>query len=394
MVKKNYWASGIRLRRFRVSSLILRAFLISNFIFQFSSFCYADANPIWGQSNVLRRLAVQSGGGMPTVSGNNTSTDVAVWSDRANVTNGTVDMTAAGDGTYEYNIRLAQGSTYNFLLFTRTNATPPAGMNANADYYDTVASDTNSIIITSATPSNPTEPGTEIARFKPVGKGFDARRVLTVPRSLAAGSTLWVLCNFASTPTAPINFQAQPSSATAVDLSWGKPYGNWGTGGDSFAAADVIAGGIYRIRHSTGAASGPYEDLVTLPGTTFTYTNAGLTSGQTYYYIIMSSDAYRGSFGSKNIENSYSAFSSTNTAAYGSPQGTRRVRFKVENIDWEKAEGKFQSVVWMTPWDEDGKNYPFKEPGRIVRVYVPPPDAVEEKKQKAESKEQKKENGE
>ncbi len=342
---------------------------------------YSGAHPDWGAANVQRKVAIQSGGAMTA---GLTSTDLPVWSNasQSNVTNGAVNMTAAGDGTYEYNIRLPRGATYNFLLFTRTNSSPPSGMNADSDYYDTVNASTSNVMITSGAPSAPSEPPTQVARFKQVGPTFDARRLLTVPRSMSAGSTLYVYCNFAGTPTAPVSFQATPISSYSILMSWGKPYGVWGSGGDSFAAADVIVGGVYLIRHSTGSANGPYSDLVTVPGSTFSYTRTGLTAGVTYYYIIRSSDAYQGRYGSKDIENSYSGFSSTAEAA---PMQTRPVRFKVDNIDWEKVEGKFQQLVWMTPVDEDARSYPYKEQGRIVRVYVPREEEMESGKWKVES---------
>lgn len=341
---------------------------------------FAGANPNWGAANVQRKVAIQSGGGQTTAGGGgvvagNSSTEISVWSDvsRSNITNGAVNMTATGDGTYEYNVKLARGATYNFILFVRTGDTPPNGLNPNSDYFDTAHWSTNTYMPTSTSSTTynpPSEPLTSVCRFKQVGPTNDSRRVITVPRSLAASSTLYVFCNYASTPTPPINFQAQPSGATSVDLSWGKPFGVWGSGSDSFAAADVIAGGVYMIRHSTGSSTGPYEDLVTLPGSSFTYTRTGLTSGQTYYYIIRSSDAYQGKLGTADVPNHFSDFSAS--TANASPQASRRIRFKVENIDWEKVEGKFQNLVWMTPWDEEARDYPYKEPGRIVRVYLPP----------------------
>lgn len=326
---------------------------------------FAGANSNWGASNVQRKIAIQTGGAR--------SSDIAVWQDswRSNVTSGSVNMTAAGDGTYEYGIPLVRGATYNFIFYTRTNGSPPSGLNANSDYFDTVPNAPGTVMVTSGVPVQPVEPSTAIARLGGVGTGSDARRILTVPRSLPGGSTMWVYCNFASTPNAPTSFQAQAASTNSIQLFWGKPYGVWGSGGDSFAAADVIAAGTYEIKFSSSGASGPYDPLVTVPGSSFTYTHANLTPGQTYYYIIRSSDPYQGGYGSTNIENNFSGWGSYGSDVYAIPASPRKVRFKVEKIDWDQVEKKFDYLVWATPWEEDARNYQYKEPCRITRVYLP-----------------------
>lgn len=296
-------------------------------------------------------------------------TSVSAWKDswRSVVTNGPAAMTAVGDGTYEYTVGLVRGEVYNYLFFVDAGASPPPGLQAFNEYFDPVP--TSGPIPASTNGSTVTD--TTSVRYGQAGN-FDARRILTVPRSIAPGDTLWVFNNLGETPGAPTNFLAFPEGETAVRLQWGAPYGFWGTGGEAFKAADVIAGGFYRIYRST-TPSGLFALVGTVAGGVFTYLDSGLTSGETYYYIIRSVDAYLGG-GADSFPRRMSDSSTVDTSATASafrsfwmvearPEAGRLV---VVQGAREEAIARAGGLVWLSP--PGAPPWVAKVPGRMSWV--------------------------
>jgi len=309
----------------------------------------------WGQ--VQKSIAIQPG------------TNVGAWSEsgRSAATNsGNVDaMTAVGDGTYRYKAWLTPGSTYNFIFFARTSDSPPSGLTANTSYYDIIPdSGKGKGMITST--SSTTIAGANTSSF--ISISGDARRVVWIPSSLSETATYYVFSNFGSSPTLT-DVSATPSDQS-VYLTW-VPYGEWGSSDESMKAADVIAGGGYHIYRSSNTPIGSwtFEKILSTSGSHMSYTDTGLTNGTSYYYVVVSSDAYNGT---GFIDNMYSpaSVSSSTYQAWARPAKPIPVYFKVEKLDWDYIE-KHGFIVYLTPVGFDGRTYPNKIPAKITRVYLP-----------------------
>lgn len=315
----------------------------------------AHAGPRAPWSGVPKKIAIQSGLG------------VSAWDapERANITGGLVNMTAVGDGTYEYIVALQIGTTYNFALFAEPGSPPPSGLQAGTRYYDTVPGAGTFLTSTSST----AVAGPQVARFDGAGPQVDARRVLYVaPGAVSAGTTIYVFNNFASTPSAPAEVKAQPAGPTSVYVYWSAPYGAWGSGGENMKAADVIAGGLYILLVSTNAAGGPYTELARVDGSTFGYVHTGLAAGNTYYYVARSSDAYTGGSGQADIQNMVSPTSSSTGTATG--RAATPTYWKVEGIDLDYVE-RHGYLVWLTPDAEEPWRDRPRIPGRITWSFLP-----------------------
>ena len=313
---------------------------------------------LWGDSSRLKMyLAIQS------------SAAVSVWNtaDRANITNGLLEMSASGDGTYRATVPLIPSpDPYNFLFFARTSDNPPPGLIANTEYYDTVPSTGYFSVYSSSTGAAP--PSGVLGYFNPAGSNRDARRFLYLPTSLTPGTTLYVFANFASSPTAPTYIQAVAGNQKAT-LYWSAPYGApWiypppeltgnipNGGGENMKAVDVIAGGCYQIYFATYNPGdfNAYKSSVVVSGGTFNFTFSGLTNGVTYYYILCSSDTFRG-----QVANNYSNFSATVSVCPSNNFVLARIRVNRGSNSWWKSVRKsiaFQEGTTVSAWDAPGRS--------------------------------------
>ncbi|MDI6757411.1 MAG: hypothetical protein QME32_05255, partial [Endomicrobiia bacterium] len=343
-------------------------------------FSVGQSSAPWGDADKIKMyLAVH----------NSTDTDLSVWNtpERANVTNGKMEMTASGDGTYRAAVSLAVGNRYNFTFFAQTTNNPPSGLNGNTEYYDTVP-DTGTFIVSNSS-TGISAPGGVSAVFAPFGKTRDARRVLVLPSNLAGGSTIYVFANFGSTPTAPTYIQAVGGN-NKITLYWSAPYGSPWTypspektgnvplgGGESMKAADVVAGGVYHIFVTTynHGSFASYTASVTVSGGTMNYTFSGLQNGVTYYYLMRSSDTFGGLVG-----NNFSVLSATISAIPTSAAVPVSVRVNRGADGLWKAVRKtiaFQEGTSVPSWDADGKSN-VTPTGRAVNMAPPSDDAAEQ----------------
>lgn len=316
-------------------------------------------------------------------------TDVSSWLDRGDVFTSSA-MAAVGDGTYYIKANLFPGVIYNYIFFARTGGTAAAGLNPNTTYYDCPRSSGDDaaffVAIDSNNPAGTKQAGK--AWFANVA-GSDSRRVIQIPNApytTANSSGVWVYNNWSSTPVAALS--ALPSGGTSVDISIGA-YSTWGTN-EEYKAIDVYAGGkFYLYRASTIA--GNYTRIASSSavelGSGMVFTDRGLTTGTSYFYILIASDAYKGAMNAMGTGVSAGDSCLVRQLANGTtaPAGTPAtitddvsirpaaaipVYFKIEAPDWEyiAAHG---SVVYLTPSDVDGRFYPDKIQGVITRVYLP-----------------------
>ncbi|MEW6555835.1 MAG: alpha-amylase family glycosyl hydrolase [Elusimicrobiota bacterium] len=353
------------------------------------------ASSPWGDSSKIQlQLAIMS------------STQTSVWSsaDRANITNGKLDMTAdATNKTYRASVPLIKGQYYNFLFFAETTATPPDGLKANTVYYDCVwnAGTWNSYSVVPSTAkfitskSSTSITGNQYGWFGNAGKDNDARRILYVDTTLDNDATWYVFANFASTPTAPTYIQAIPGNQK-VTLVWSAPYGNawiWpppqntgnvpASGGESMKAADVVCGGVYQIYVCTDIAItndfSKYQATATVSGSSFTYTSPPLKNGVTYYYIIRASDTFKGIAGGID-GNCYSVFSATVSACPTNEYVVVKIRVnKGAEPIWRNVRKTiaFQEGQTVSAWDEVGRSN-LTSTGRAVNMTAPADDSTEQ----------------
>jgi len=339
--------------------LILAAVLFSGLLF--AKFGGSGASSAWGGNGVIKKISIQQG------------TSVSVWTDRGNIVQ-MAEMQPVGDGTYYIKIStdygMVPGATYNFLFFVVTPSTwAPSGLTPGTTYAEPVpnyGSDAGFVVCTDSTNVS----GTLLpnAGYYSSLNG-DARRILEIPYDV---NQLWVYCNFASTPQ--ITASALPAGKTSIELSW-TPVGSWGSG---FPAVDVIVGGKYYIYRSSGLNL-TYQLILSTAGSVTSYTDTGLTTGVTYYYVFVATDAYKGAVNPATKTPDANLVTRTNVDsatpndyydAWARPSAPIPVYFKIEKPNWEYIE-KHGYIVYLTPVGVDGRFYPFKVPGRIVRVYLP-----------------------
>ncbi|RLD17231.1 MAG: hypothetical protein DRI36_04425 [Caldiserica bacterium] len=270
--------------------------------------------PEW--DNLPKYISIQSG------------LDIACWVDRGNVAKYSSKMIHP----------LLPGCTYNYILFVEGGSNPSGAIKENQRYYDTVPSDNSKIPVSlSSTTYNPVENA-----FYSYAGNYDARRIIYIPENLTPNTTIYVYNNFSSTPTAPSDFAAYPLGKDKIALYWNAPYGFWGTSGEEFKAADVISTGSYHLLRSTYSPVEGFVKIAVLPGDTFSYIDSGLKEGNTYYYIIFSSDCYKGKWGNVEVPNQYSVYSST---ASDYPRQSINVYFKVKKKIGEGGRIKTY-IVW------------------------------------------------
>ncbi len=100
-------------------------------------------------------------------------------------------------------------------------------------------------------------------------KAYDA-----AGNSASSATVSVTVANDTTPPTAPANLTAS-ASRRKIALTWG-------------ASTDNVAVTGYQISRATSAA-GPFAQIATTTATT--YTNSGLASGATYYYVVQATDA-------------------------------------------------------------------------------------------------------
>jgi hypothetical protein len=279
-------------------------------------------------------------------------------------------MEPVGDGTFQVKCELIPGAAYNFVFFGVTSTNPPAGLSPNTIYYDAVPNKgSDYAFIMSTSPTYVENVG--IVGYTNING--DARRYIIIPSWLPSGTTLYVYSNWASTPSAPNNFKARPGDKK-VYLSWEHPYGYWGKF-EQAKAIDVIAGGVYHIFRSTDP-EGPYSLIVTLPGSTTSYTDTGLQNGRVYYYTIISSDCYRGKYNLAQGDVNLTTISPeeapppTPNLSWSTPNKPIPIRFYIKKIDWKKVMEK-RFLVYLTPeYEKDIFSTSKKVPARITKTYL------------------------
>lgn len=335
-------------------------FILFALFFAFGQQAFSDPGTQPAFGGIPKRISIQRG------------TAVSTWLDRGDIAKA-AEMSPVGDGTWEYFTSLTPGATYNFIFFAVPTGTVQ-GLTTGNTYYDTPPTDYNGTINFPTSTSSTTIVGNSTAWFGKAGSGDD-RRLLYVP---SGNSTYYVFCNFSHTPNPPSNIAANAGGPTRVTLSWNNPKDNW----NSTDLADVVAGGNYMIYRSTSTSGGPFTLLVTTPGYATSYEDLGLTLGVTYFYVMVSSDAYRGASVTGKVNQSgiddnfvmkFPDFSQDSArTAVGVPvifKVDRPAQFKIDAIDYAKIGDNAE--VYLTPWDEDGRRYPWKMKGRIVSCYLP-----------------------
>lgn len=351
-IRTNNSAFGVRrLMKFRVKKLLFYFFFFISI--GVPVFAGQYASDTWAQLN--KYIAVQAG------------TLQSVWENNADITNGLVTMTVKGDGTYGAVIGLETGKSYNFLFFAKTGSTAPPGLQPNYTYYDAVPTGGNiqsgttayQVSVYDSTQQAP-------VHYDHIGINWDARRVITVPSYLNPGDSFYVYGNFADKPGGVTNFSATAVDTDTVRLTWSYPYGYWGSGSENVKAADVIAGGTYAIYRNTTGSTTTYTKIASVPGDVFAYRDTGLTPDSTYYYVIVSKDAYTGQYDTTPFEQ---LVSDTITPDSATPKPPIKVFFSVQGLDWNYVRhNKF--IVYLTDKREKNKYFVRRTRAVITRIYM------------------------
>lgn len=329
-------------------------------------------------------------GSMPKFISLQQGTTAAAWDNVGNVFVSS-PMIAAGDGTWYIKANLFPGAEYNFVFRSTTGATPPTGLTANATYRDcprTSGDDTAFFVARDSAAVTATRiPGA--AQFKNVGPtGSDSRRFFVVPQdtgyTVSSPSGVWIYNNWSSSPV--VTLSAGTLSASSLGIKIGA-HSTWGTS-EEYKAIDVYCGGIWYLYRATDLG-GTYSLIASSTaanlGSLMTFTNEGLTTGTTYYYVAVASDAYRGAMNTLAADGCLTRLLADGTIdasgktpavagydTYGRPAAAIPVYFKVEAPDWDYIE-KNDYIVYLTPVGVDGRVWPWKMPGKVIRVYLPHP---------------------
>jgi hypothetical protein len=355
MVKRGAWCDARGVRRGgatgghpyeRFATAFGRLGVLFVFVLLASPAQAQTAADTWG--TVPKYIAIQPG------------TQVSVWKDanRSQITGGAVAMTPVGDGTYEYIVGLTRGQTYNYLFWANSDSTAKGGLRVWEEYFDIIPA--SGRIKASSDTVAKTVNDTTSAYYSSVN--FDARRVIAIPSTKAPGDTLYVFNNFGETPGLVSDFLAWNSGETQVLLTWGAPYGQWGSWGEQVKAADVLAGGTYQIYRSDTSESGPFALVATVQGHLTSHIDTGLTGGNTYYYAIRALDAYSGN----NPTDSFSRLrGETSTVDSAVTSASIRAFFIVQGGSWPVIERQAGTAWFSRPEDPPWGD---KLPVRVVRV--------------------------
>ncbi len=294
----------------------------------------------------------------------------SVWetTDRALISNGRQKMQRLGDGTCEYIIDLTPGATYNYILWAKTGQTPPPGLQADNYYIDCVPTGGNIACGTAPLKVlnwklSDTQTAQAYSHYGSVewyegsNRNFDARRILYVPSSLNEGDSMYVYNNFSDKPAPVGNFSATAINTTTVQLNWQVPFGSWGTGSESFKAADVIAGGGYKILRNTTGDTAVYTVIANLPGNVTSYTDKNLIQNTAYYYAITAYDAYYGGF-----SDSFAQLSDTTAQDSATPSSAVKVKLRVDGFNWDYVKENKQIVYFRLETE------PYYTPNKIQGV--------------------------
>lgn len=317
-------------------------------------------------------------------------TTASAWTDRGNICVSSA-MVACGDGTYYIKQNLFPGAVYNFIFFGVTGATPATGLTAYTSYYDCPRDSGDDAGFFVAVDSN-NATGTKragAAYFSGQING-ESRRWITVPQdtgySVSSTSGIWVYNNWSSTGVPSIS--ATPTGSTSINVVLGA-YSTWGTGNEAYKSIDIYGGGKWYLYRSTSLAGTEGYLLIASStsaqlGASMTYSDAtGLAAGNTYYYIAITSDAYKGALNAlaadaclarQLSDGTINPAGKTPTAVsydgYARPAAAIPVYFKVEAPNWDYI-NEHDNVVYLTPVGIDGRVWPYKIPGKICRVYLP-----------------------
>lgn len=291
-------------------------------------------------------------------------TSVSVWNtpERSQITGGAVAMTPVGDGTYEYVVGLTAGQTYNYLFWANPGGTAVGGLQAWNEYYDIVP--TSGLIRCSL---NGITYNDTSAYYGSVN--YDARRILAVGSNRNPGDTIWVFNNWGETPGTVAGLSGYGEGESTIRLTWTGVYGFWGTGGEAFKAADVLAGGRIQVWRSATPYSG-YTLRGTVEGRFTTFVDTNLAPGS-YYYYLRPFDAYNGS-GATDSFLTLSGSDSPAVAGYKQCTTALPVRsfFIVRDADWEVIERQ-GGLAFLS--HEDDPPWGAKIPVSMVRVELPAP---------------------
>lgn len=338
-----------------------------------------NANAPWGDAQqVFVGLAVQSGN------------SVSAWTDRGDETaNSVAWMTAVGDGTYQYQLNLVPNAVYNYLFFAKSVSTATAlytpsfaSGTINAEPVPSSGRDAGTFISTNSNGSMPLDQSVSVNGTLTYGTANgDGRRLLTMPDDLWGSATVYVYNNFASTPTGVGDYTVVGSSAGQaggiVKLNFAGCLGYWGTG---FKSMDCLGGGFQVYRGTDNNSGAQFTLKASLGGRATFYNDVDVSTSQWYYYILVTSDSYSNTASTqmafarlnRTVPTTGASWSSSDPSAdkRGKPANAVPVIFKVEKMN-EQYIKEHGNVVYMTPWGEDGRVYPNKVPGILMKVWVP-----------------------
>lgn len=130
-------------------------------------------------------------------------------------------------------------------------------------------------------------------------------------------------------PSAPTGLTATAVSSSQINLSWNPPSNNGGS--------PITGYKIYRGTTSGGEGATP---VATVSGSTLTYTDSGLTNGQTYYYTVKAVN----SVGTSAASNEASATPAAPATVPAAPTGLGAIALSSSQI----------SLSWSAPTDNGG----------------------------------------
>lgn len=311
----------------------------------FVSILFAIENALFHE--LPKNIAVQNG------------KEISAWDGRNSIelfgTTSAVSMVPAGDGSYEIRVDLFPGQDYNYIFFAYTTSSV-SGLKVNTTYYDAVPVNGSDGIVISLSSITISDISSSTKGY--ISIGGDARRYVVIP-DVASGTTFFIFNNFAGKPLPPKKIAARPGSRSVI-LRWSEPSTYWGgiSSGESFRPVDVITGGYIVFRSTDGVN---YSSVIYISGSSsvtyksnlgliYEYLDTGLDNNTTYYYVVVSSDAYT----QLNLVSNYS------NSVIAKTGNEVQFIFRVEGYDYKDHE-----YIWLTdPYSGT------RIPGRFIRVYL------------------------